>query len=473
VGAEVAKPSDTGPTGRRIGAYRLVEKLASGGMAEIFLAHHEADAGFRKELVVKLLQGRYLDDATVRAMFIEEARLGAKLSHPSIVDVYDTGEEDGALFIAMEYIRGKTLTDLMLRGIEIGRPLPLPLAALIVSQVADGLEYLQSGVDSEGRPLEIVHRDISPTNLVVGVSGQTKIIDFGIARQGRAPAEEGGVRPGKLAYMSPEQVKGRPADARSDIFSLGTILYEITVGRRLWKGPQEIVMRRIVEESPPPPTFVVRDYPPALELVVQRALEKRPEARYGSAAEMCEDLEAYLAEEGSRVGQRQLARYLQELFAPGAQASDRGTRRARAYLDDDAEGGDELDFDRSGAVEAGAAFAKALRGSGPLKPASVSASPNELAGQGGGAGAGAPAGATQRGIDPAATAGEELPAAAPASAGARAASAGGAAAPSTEASRGASSELEDPRARVPPWAILLLVLLVFLATGLALTLWKT
>src|SRR4051812_38756144 len=175
-----------------------------------------------------------------------------------------------------------------------------PLEELAIKRAKDLFGAQHDGTDHHRRPFRIIHRDISPYNLVVSFSGQTKIIDFGIAREGDAPEPESGARPGKVSYMSPEQVQGSKLDGRSDIFSLGTILYEITLGKRLWRGAKEVVMRRIVDEQPPPPTYVNRAYPPALELIVLRALEKRPENRYPTAGELFEDLEAYLVASGAR-----------------------------------------------------------------------------------------------------------------------------------------------------------------------------
>lgn len=360
--------------GKRLGRYTLLEHLASGGMAEIFLARHEAPGGFVKDLVLKVLQERFADNAEVVAMFLEEARLGAELRHPSIVDVYDAGFEDGLRFIAMEFIAGKTLTDFVLRAMEVAQPLPLPYAAFMIGQAAEALAYLQEvGTEEQGR-LDIVHRDISPMNLVVSYTGQTKIIDFGIARRGTGNPEAPGARPGKLSYMSPEQVQGLPLDGRSDIFSLGTILYEITVGQRLWRGPAPTAMQRIVEEKPTPPTYIKRDFPPALELIILRALEKRPDDRYQSAADMAEDLAAYVAGSNERVGNRQIALFLQEIFSPSTEISEQGARRARAFVDEEDNVADELDFDRARPAAAGAAMAAALRGADPLAtlPSSLS-----------------------------------------------------------------------------------------------------
>lgn len=365
-------------TGQRIGRYTLLEHLASGGMAEVFLARHESDDGFAKDLVLKVLQSRYAATRSVLDMFLAEARLAAKLNHPNIVDVYDLGAQGEIHFIAMEYIPGKTLTDVVRRAIEVEHPLPLDHAAHIVAEAAAGLAYMHDGTDAQGRPFLIVHRDISPSNLMIGYSGQTKIIDFGIAREQDSPEDAEGARPGKVSYMSPEQALGQALDGRSDVFSLGTILYEITLGRRLWRGPREVVVRRIVEEKPPPPTYVKRDYPPDLELVIMRSLEKRPEDRYGSAGELFEDLEAFLARAGSRTRSHQLAQYLRDLFGSEVQASELGIRRARAFVDDEGAGEEDLDFDRPVPGGAGAALAEALRSRGPLIPHGRRVSPVPL-----------------------------------------------------------------------------------------------
>lgn len=345
--------------GTRVGRYTLIQHLASGGMAEIFLARHEGQGGFSKELVLKVLQPRFADNREVLEMFWGEGRLGAMLAHPNIVDVYDVGEADGLPFIAMEHIAGRTLTDLVRRGIEVGRPVSIEHAVHLVMEAAAGLAYMHEGTGADGRPFQIVHRDISPSNLIISAAGELKIIDFGIARQGTAVKEDSGVRPGKASYMAPEQVKGLAVDRRSDIFALGTILYEITLGRRLWRGPRELAMQRIVDERPAPPTYLRRDYPPALELVALRALEKRPEDRYQSASAFFHDLDQFLATCQGRVRSREIAIYLHGLW--DAEVTESGARQVKLF-DDDAD--EPLDFDRP-APGAGEALARALRASGP------------------------------------------------------------------------------------------------------------
>src|SRR4051812_16623997 len=321
--------------GRQVGRYTVVKHLASGGMAELYIARQQAVGGFEKQLVLKLLQGRYADNPRVVEMFLDEARLAAKLNHPSIVHVYDVAEDDGVKFIAMEHIHGETLTDIIRRGVAVGNYLPLEHGVHIVSQAAAGLAYAHGRFDEQGAPLRIVHRDVSPSNILVSYEGQTKIIDFGIARVQDQIREESGMHPGKASYMSPEQVQGQAVDYRSDIFSLGIILYEITLARRLWRGAADEVMRRIVSEPAPPPSSIRKDYPAALEVIVMKALAKRPEDRFQSAEEMRHDLEEFLAAGGFRTGARQTALYLRELFPIKAALSDEGVVQPKVPNDSD------------------------------------------------------------------------------------------------------------------------------------------
>jgi hypothetical protein len=211
--------------------------------------------------------------------------------------------------------------------------LPLEHAVHVVRQTAAGLAYAHERHEPDGHVLRIVHRDVSPTNVLVSYEGQTKIVDFGIARAQDELREESGTRPGKASYMSPEQVRGEPADYRSDIFSLGIILYELTLCQRLYRGAPELIMRKIVDDMVTPPTAVNRDFPPTLELIVMKALEKRPEDRYQTAEDMSHDLEEFLEESGLRSGNRRVAIYMQELFAADAAASDSGAAMARSFAE--------------------------------------------------------------------------------------------------------------------------------------------
>jgi serine/threonine protein kinase len=308
--------------GSQVGRYTVTRHLASGGMAELFIAKQEAMGGFEKPVVLKLLQPRYAENPRVVSMFLDEARLAAKLNHPAIVHLYDVAEDGGLKYIAMEYIHGETAADIVKRGLAVNKYLPLEHAVHVVRQTAAGLAYAHERREPDGHVLRIVHRDVSPTNILVSYEGQTKIVDFGIARAQDELREESGTRPGKASYMSPEQVRGEPADYRSDIFSLGIILYELTLCQRLYRGAPEVIMRKIVDDMVTPPTAINRDYPPTLELIVMRALEKRPEDRYQSAEEMSHDLEEFLEESGLRSGNRRVSIYMQELFTPDARTSD-------------------------------------------------------------------------------------------------------------------------------------------------------
>ena len=341
--------------GAQVGRYTVVRPLASGGMAELFIAKQEAMGGFEKQVVLKLLQPRYAENPRVVSMFLDEARLAAKLNHPSIVHLYDVAEDGGLKYIAMEYIHGETAADIVKRGLAVNNYLPLEHAVHIIRQTAAGLAYAHERREPDGRVLRIVHRDVSPTNILVSYEGQTKIVDFGIARAQDELREESGSRPGKASYMSPEQVRGEPADYRSDIFSLGIILYELTLCQRLFRGAPEVTMRKIVHEKVTPPTAISRHYPPTLELIVMKALEKRPEDRYQSAEAMSHDLEEFLEESGLRSGNRRMSIYMQELFAPGAAASDAGVAASRSFAEArpqtpangaGEENSEELDLDR-------------------------------------------------------------------------------------------------------------------------------
>ena len=333
------EPTDFG------GRYTLLRRLAVGGMAEIYLARQAAMAGFEKEVVIKRLRPELADDPRVVEMFLDEAKIGAQLNHPNIVHVYDVDENDGIPYIAMEYIVGEELNELCRRGIAHGRFLPLEHAVEVMRQAAAGMGYFHAKRGAEGSslatdPLDIVHLDISPTNLLVTQDGFLKVIDFGIARA-RGQTVRSEVLPGKLSYMSPEQAARKAVDHRSDIFSLGIVLYEITVGKRLYRGPAQEVVKKLIDGSIEPPTFARRNFPPALESIVMRTLEKHPEDRYQSAYDLADDLESFLRDERLHSGPVRIARYLDMLALAGG-----GVRRPELISEQEARAnGDELDFD--------------------------------------------------------------------------------------------------------------------------------
>lgn len=326
--------------------YTLLRRLAVGGMAEIYLARQDAMAGFEKEVVIKCLRPELVDDPRIVEMFLDEARIGALLNHPNIVHVYDVDNYDGIPYIAMEYIVGEELNELCRRGLACGKFLPLAHAVELIRQAAFGMGYFhakRAAAESAlaGQALEIVHCDISPSNLLVTQDGILKVIDFGIAKaRGQRFRSESAI-PGKLSYMSPEQATRQPVDHRSDIFSLGIVLYEITVGKRLFRGNATEIVSRLTAGEIPPPTFVRQDYPPALEAIVLRALERHPHDRYQNAYDLADDLEAYLRDQQLSSGPVQIARYLDELAAASG-----GARRPELQVaSPGAVAGTELDFD--------------------------------------------------------------------------------------------------------------------------------
>ncbi len=283
-------------------------------MAEIFLARQLGLGGFNKELVIKRIHRELATNVGYVEMFLDEARIAANLNHPNIVHIYDIGKAFGTYYIAMEYIHGKDLMEICRRGIAQKQFLSLRLAVAIVGQVAQGLAYAQAHRGSDGQRVGIVHRDISPTNILVSYTGIAKLVDFGIARAASQVAEEIGTVVGKLSYMAPEQVRGELVDGRTDLFALGVVLYEITVGRRLFRGSRQEVMDKILTQPIAPPSLVRPGFPPDLEQILMRLLEKRPENRYSNGGELHQDLEAFASSMGWRSGRHHLSRYLIGLF---------------------------------------------------------------------------------------------------------------------------------------------------------------
>jgi tRNA A-37 threonylcarbamoyl transferase component Bud32 len=328
--------------------YWLRELMAVGGMAEIYRARQDAMASFEKDVVIKRLKPDLARDPRLVEMFLDEARIGAGLNHPNVVHVYDVSEQDGIPFIAMELILGEELHVLCRRGLSLGRFLPLEHAVDLMRQAAAGMGYFHHRRDARGRNLDIVHCDISPTNLLVTEDGGLKVIDFGIARARNQRYRDHNAMPGKVSYMAPEQVERRAVDPRTDLFALGVVLYEITVGRRLFRGSADEVVERIKRCDIQPPTYVRRDFPGPLEAVIMRCLERDPDDRYQSAYDLADDLEEFLREAALRSGPVRIARYLDELAVAGG-----GARRPELVAEAEAHGGgaasaghEDLDFDR-------------------------------------------------------------------------------------------------------------------------------
>ncbi|MEQ8977346.1 MAG: serine/threonine-protein kinase, partial [Deltaproteobacteria bacterium] len=255
---------------RRFGRYELIEKIATGGMAEIFLARHHALPDFDRLVVVKRLLPALARDATFVSMFLDEARTSAGLNHPNVVQIYDLGVMDDQYFIAMELIEGEDLVEITHRATELEQSIPVAIAARIVADTCKALHHAHEQTGYDGKPLNIVHRDVSPHNVLVTYAGDVKIVDFGIAKARTQTSKTGaGMLKGKYSYMSPEQCMGTSLDRRSDLFSLGVVLYELTTGRRLFHFERSHDILEAITEAPiPPPSQVVRGYPKALEAIV-------------------------------------------------------------------------------------------------------------------------------------------------------------------------------------------------------------
>ncbi|MEO8550193.1 MAG: protein kinase [Kofleriaceae bacterium] len=275
--------------------YHVVRRLAVGGMGEIFLARQDI-AGVTRVVVLKRLLPELAEDPQQLAMFIDEARIAANLAHSNIVQVHEFGQDAAGYFIVMEYVPGHNLGRVLARAARDGRQVGPRLGAFIMAEVARALDHSHRAVDSEGRPLEIVHRDISPSNVLVSFRGDVKLMDFGIARAAnRGHRTNDGSLRGKLAYMAPEQIENRPVDARSDVFSAGIVLWEATTGKRLFDGASDFAILRAVLEQPiPRPSSIDPYYPPALESVVLAALERDPDRRLASADDLAAGLKAFL-----------------------------------------------------------------------------------------------------------------------------------------------------------------------------------
>ena len=296
----------------------MVRRLGSGGMAELYLSRLDGPQGFVKPVALKLMHPHLSDDAHFARMFLKEARIAATLEHPSIVQVLDVGEFGGEYFMALEYVHGRDLRRIL--GDQKGTPPPLGCALRIVLEIGRALHYAHRLRDSTGRGMGIVHRDVSPSNVLISYQGAVKLADFGVAKVvERSTATASGSLKGKMGYMSPEQCLQEHVDARSDVFALGVVLYETTTARRAFRGEQPVaVMNDVIDGVWKSPSELVPDYPPRLEEIVARALEVDVDKRYSSAEAMVEEIEAFAREAGIDTRVEVLAEFLSERYGQPA-----------------------------------------------------------------------------------------------------------------------------------------------------------
>jgi serine/threonine protein kinase len=297
------------------GPYRLLERVAVGGMAEVFKAMRSGVEGFEKVVAVKRILPHLSDNKEFVDMFINEAKMVAGLTHPNIVQIFDLGKIDKTYYIAMEYVHGRDLRSIMKRAKDRGIRIPMDLSVLIVGDICSALEYAHRKKDNRGRPLRIVHRDVSPQNMLISFEGDVKLTDFGIAKAAaRATTTDRGALRGKLLYMSPEQAHGKAMDCRSDVFSLGITFYEMVTDQRPFLASSEKSILEMVRECKvASPISINSRVPERLDKIIMRSLARDPDDRYQDASDMYKDLERFLRERQS-LTQVELARFMEVLF---------------------------------------------------------------------------------------------------------------------------------------------------------------
>ncbi len=306
------------------GKYQLVKKLAAGGMGEVFLTRVKGAGGFEKLLVLKRILPHLSDDKEFLDLFLDEARIAARLNHANIVQIFELGDVEGAWYLLMEYVAGKDLRQVM-TGLKNRRRLfPVGLACRIAADAAAGLDCAHRARDPQGRPMQIVHRDVSPHNVLLSFEGAVKLIDFGVAKAaGRLQETGAGMLRGKYPYMSPEQVTSGELDHRSDQFSLGVVLWELLTGKRLFKAESDpLTLQRVAECDVPRPSRKDEPLPEALVALVLRALDKDPSKRFPDMQAVRTALEELIIEQQWPAGAAQLSQLLAELYPRGAEEAE-------------------------------------------------------------------------------------------------------------------------------------------------------
>lgn len=283
--------------------YRVIEKIAAGGMAEVFRAESAGLEGFKKTVAIKRVLPHLSQKKQFIGMFLDEARLSASLSHSNVVQVFDIGVGDETYFIVMEYVDGANLKAVIEHRKLLGKPLPIEAACLIALRTCEGLAYAHEAQDALGQPLGIVHRDVSPPNVLITRHGEVKVVDFGLAKaNSQLESSEPGIIKGKFSYLSPEAANGEEVDHRTDIFATGIMLWEMITGQRLFMGDTDLGTVRLVQAARVPPlSQYVKEVPAVLEQIISHSLARDPKTRYQSAREFGRDLNRVLFQMGRPV----------------------------------------------------------------------------------------------------------------------------------------------------------------------------
>ncbi len=299
-----------------LGRYRVVDEIGVGGMASVHLARMDGAGGFQKWVAIKKIHPHLTEDEQFINMFLDEARIAARISHPNVAQVFELGKQDNTFWIAMEYLHGEPLREMMRYAEEVGAPMAPELAARVIADAAEGLHAAHELRGKDGESLNLVHRDVTPHNLFLTYEGMVKVVDFGIAKvSGRLSSTRAGTLKGKLAYMSPEQVRGDEIDRRTDIFALGVVLWELTVGQRLFRMESDLeTLEKVQACIVPPPSSIRPDFPAELESIVMKALQKRTDTRYQTARELSRALQQYLMHSGNFIGHEEVAAYVTQVF---------------------------------------------------------------------------------------------------------------------------------------------------------------
>ncbi len=298
---------------KKFGKYTLMRHLATGGMAEIWLAEQRGPGGFNKELVIKRILPHLAEEGDIAQMFVDEARIVAYLTHPNIGQVFELGEQDGDYFIAMEFIDGLDLVDVRDKIAERGTEFPVVYAARIICDVLAALDYAHNFVDRQGNHVKLVHRDISPHNVLISNDGVVKLVDFGVAKAAinRHKTETGAVK-GKFGYMAPEQIESQELDHRVDLFAVGVVFFELLTGERPFGDDLKAVSRILSEDAPDPRDFRA-DIPDPVADIILKALARNRDERYATAADMERAIELYLRTTDEVVGTRELSVMIHQL----------------------------------------------------------------------------------------------------------------------------------------------------------------